>query len=198
MASLVIQKKEQKRKRLLDAAYTLFVSKGVSNTTIAQICEKASIAKGTFYLYFHDKEDILRALTKKLSLNILNATYEKVQYSNAPFVEKLVIMANALLELFEQHPDMVSLMKKDFIWPISEEEFLTTDDPTMSSIRQSIEEFSRISSISEHQILIRLYALISMFYSVAYSSIIDHFPDTIDALKPELFQMVRQSFTSIY
>lgn len=194
MAGLIAKKKEDKRKRLLDAAYDLFIKDGVSNTTISQICEKAGIAKGTFYLYFTDKEDILRALTKKLSLNLLDIAYSKVKDSSDTFVEKLVIMANALLEMAKEDPDFLLIMKKDFVWPITEEEFLTTDEKIMKSIREAIEKYAIVSSISEHQILVRLYALISMLCSVAYSSIIDHFPDTIDSLKPELFSMIRNSF----
>ncbi len=103
-------------------------------------------------------------------------------------------MADSLLDLFQNDPDMLTVMKKDFIWPISEEEFLTTTDETMSTIRSNIEEYANSISITEHQILVRLYALISMLCSIAYSSIIDHFPDTIDSLKPEIFSMIRKSF----
>lgn len=194
MAGLIAQKKEDKRKRLLDAAYDLFNKDGVSNTSIAEICKKAGIAKGTFYLYFSDKEDILRALTKKLSLNMLSIAYSKVKDSKDSFVENLVVMADVVLEMAKDDPDVLLLMKKDFVWPITEEEFLTTDDKVMKNIRQAIEKYAIVSSISEHQILVRIYALISMLCSVAYSSIIDHFPDTIDSLKPELFSMIRSTF----
>lgn len=194
MESLITRKKQDKRKRLLDAAYDLFVKNSVSATTISEICTQAGIAKGTFYLYFTDKEDILRALTKKLSLNILDIAYSKVKDSSDSFIDKLIIMAEEMLEMAKNDPDFLLIMKKDFVWPITEEEFLTTEDKTMKSIRESIEEFSVVSSISEHQILVRLYALISMLCSVAYSSIIDHFPDTIDSLKPELFSMIHNSF----
>ena len=51
--SLVLEmKKEEKRKKLLDAAYLLFLQKGAGHTTINDIAEEAKVAKGTFYLYF--------------------------------------------------------------------------------------------------------------------------------------------------
>lgn len=194
MAGLIARKKEDKRNRLLDAANHLFIEHGVSSTTISEICDEAGIAKGTFYLYFKDKEDILRALTKRISLTILKITYQKVKTETVGFVDKLVLMADYLLDLFKNDPDMLSIMKKDFIWPITEEEFLTTEDDTMSLIRRNIEEYAKEVVISEHQILVRLYALISMLCSIAYSSIIDDFPDSIDSLKPEIFTMIRKSF----
>ncbi len=194
MSGLIARKKEDKRNRLLDAANLLFTENGVSSTTIAKICDQAGIAKGTFYLYFKDKEDILRALTKRISLTILKATYQKVKDTNLSFEDRIILMADSLLDLFKNDPDMLTVMKKDFIWPISEEEFLTTTDETMATIRRNIEEYAKSISITEHQILVRLYAMISMLCSIAYSSIIDHFPDTIDSLKPEIFSMIRKSF----
>lgn len=194
MSELITRKKEEKRKRLLDAANILFIEKGVSSTTIAEICEKANIAKGTFYLYYKDKEDILRALTKRISLTILQKSYDEVKNIDVRFEDKVVLMANYLLDLFKSDPDLLTVMKKDFIWPISEEEFMMTTDDTLATIRTHIEEYAQSASITEHQVLIRLYALISMLCSISYSSVIDHFPDTIDALKPEIFSLIRQSF----
>lgn len=43
--------KQQKRTSLLDTAFKLFTTQGVSKTSIAEISQKAGIAKGTFYLY---------------------------------------------------------------------------------------------------------------------------------------------------
>jgi AcrR family transcriptional regulator len=46
----------------MDAAESLFLEHGVAPTTIEQITDGAGVAKGTFYLYFSSKEDILGAL----------------------------------------------------------------------------------------------------------------------------------------
>ncbi len=196
MSELIARKKEEKRNRLLDAANTLFIEKGVSSTTIADICNMANIAKGTFYLYYKDKEDILRALTKRISLAILKMSYETVKNVQGSFEDKIVLMANYLLDLYKNDPDLLTVMKKDFIWPISEEEFLTTSDETLADMRENIEEYAKQSLLTERQILIRIYSLISMLCSISYSSVIDKFPDTIDALKPEIFLMIRNSFTN--
>ena len=46
----------------MDAAEKLFLEQGVAPTTVEQITDGAGVAKGTFYLYFSSKEDILSAL----------------------------------------------------------------------------------------------------------------------------------------
>lgn len=195
MTELIARKKQEKRKALMDSAYSLFIKKGVARTSIAEICKEAGIAKGTFYLYFKDKDDILRALTKRLSGTILKRAYDKVPENSPSFVESAVIMADYLMDLFSADPDLVHLMKKDFVFPITEEEFMHTDDPTMSAIRENIRDFSRQCHLTIHQIVIRLYSLLSMICAVSYSSIEDHFPDRLSALKDEIFAMIRGSFS---
>lgn len=52
---------------LLDAAAALFVEKGIAATSIEDIAERAGVAKGTFYHYFHDRAAMLEALRKRYS-----------------------------------------------------------------------------------------------------------------------------------
>ncbi len=49
----------------MSAAQELFIENGVAPTTIDQIAAGASVAKGTFYLYFSSKEDVLAALRER-------------------------------------------------------------------------------------------------------------------------------------
>lgn len=60
-------RKEQKRQSLLDAAYALFTEKGVAKTSVDEIVRGANVAKGTFYLYFHDKDQLLDSWSKYIS-----------------------------------------------------------------------------------------------------------------------------------
>ena len=58
----VAENKQQKEQNLLDTAFELFTTKGFAKTSIADIVERAGMAKGTFYLYFRDKYDIQEKL----------------------------------------------------------------------------------------------------------------------------------------
>jgi AcrR family transcriptional regulator len=53
---------EERRDELMNAAERLFLKQGVGATTIDQITTAAKVAKGTFYLYFSGKDDVLAAL----------------------------------------------------------------------------------------------------------------------------------------
>lgn len=53
---------EIRREELMDAAQALFLEKSFSATSVDEIVKSADVAKGTFYLHFKTKEDVLLAL----------------------------------------------------------------------------------------------------------------------------------------
>ncbi|MFC7621477.1 TetR/AcrR family transcriptional regulator [Microlunatus sp. GCM10028923] len=56
---------EQRRTALLDAAAELVLAKGISGFTVEDVTNAAQVAKGTFYLYFRSKEQLVRALRER-------------------------------------------------------------------------------------------------------------------------------------
>ena len=54
-----VERKEQKRRLIMKAALKIFSRKGYSPTALDEIAQEAGIAKGTLYLYFKDKEDLI-------------------------------------------------------------------------------------------------------------------------------------------
>ena len=56
--SRVEKNKLLKQTNLMDTAFQLFTSQGLTKTSISDIVERAGVAKGTFYLYFKDKYDL--------------------------------------------------------------------------------------------------------------------------------------------
>src|SRR5262245_12204096 len=53
------KKSERTRAKIREAANRLFLARGVGETTVDAICAAAGVAKGTFYVYFRRKEDLL-------------------------------------------------------------------------------------------------------------------------------------------
>ena len=47
------------KKKLINAARTLLKEKGLSAINVEEITKTAGVAKGTFYVYFKKKEDII-------------------------------------------------------------------------------------------------------------------------------------------
>lgn len=195
MPNVILQKKLEKRKKLLDSSYELFVEKGISNVSIAEICQKAGIAKGTFYLYFTSKEDIARALNRRISFTLMQKAYDEVNRNRKDtFADNVITMANFIIDYFHADTETLKMMRKDFIFPLTVDDFDNSTNPLMISLRQEISDYASVSGYSNHEILFRLYSLLSMIAGICHSVIIDHFPDTdIDDLKPVLFDMIRKA-----
>lgn len=198
MPNVILHKKLEKRKKLLDSSYELFVEKGISNVSIAEICQKAGIAKGTFYLYFTSKEDIARALNRRISFTLMQKAYDEVNRNRKDtFADNVITMANFIIDYFHADTETLKMMRKDFIFPLTVDDFDNSTNPLMISLRQEISDYASVSGYSNHEILFRLYSLLSMIAGICHSVIIDHFPDTdIDDLKPVLFDMIRKAIQS--
>jgi len=64
--------REQKRRFILKAAAAAFGEKGFHAVSVKDIAGRAGIAHGTFYLYFKDKKDVYRALSRELRTQIVD------------------------------------------------------------------------------------------------------------------------------
>ena len=51
--------KERKKRRILEAATELFIQQGYRKTSIDEVARRAGVAKGTVYLYFKNKTELL-------------------------------------------------------------------------------------------------------------------------------------------
>lgn len=60
----------RRQKQILDAAASLFASKGYAGTTTREIAEAADVAEGTIYNYFGGKREILLAIAADMQATI--------------------------------------------------------------------------------------------------------------------------------
>jgi AcrR family transcriptional regulator len=59
------QRAIRKRNALLASAFAEFSARGFEATTAKSIADRAGVATGTFYQYFHNKEDVLLEITRQ-------------------------------------------------------------------------------------------------------------------------------------
>lgn len=59
------RRKDARPRELLDAALAVFVERGFAGARPEEIALRAGVSKGTLYLYFHSKEDMLLALIEE-------------------------------------------------------------------------------------------------------------------------------------
>jgi AcrR family transcriptional regulator len=56
------RRKEERPQELLEAALSLFVEKGFAATKTDEVAQRAGVSKGTLYLYYPSKEELLKAV----------------------------------------------------------------------------------------------------------------------------------------
>ena len=105
------REKEQRRREILDAARRVFFSKGIHRATMDDVAAAAELGKGTLYIYFSSKEELLAHLLLE-GLNLLNERLEKA-YSpgeEVPPDERIKRLSCAYVNFFQEYPGYLRLM----------------------------------------------------------------------------------------
>ena len=71
-------RKEDKRRRIVEAAFEIFAKKGYAETTVEEIAELAGVGKGTVYDYFRTKLEVLLHAFRTHSLVMEVSDLEKL------------------------------------------------------------------------------------------------------------------------
>lgn len=97
MPALGPDRKEERRRNLLDAAWRCAGSKGFAELTVEDICEAAGVSKGSFYGYFTSKLDLLIGLLDDDAAR-LEARIEELTATKKTGIDRLEAFAKAMLE----------------------------------------------------------------------------------------------------
>jgi AcrR family transcriptional regulator len=65
-ATRASERRESRKGALVDAAFGVFMDKGVAASSVDDIVAAAGVAKGTFYLYFQTKDDAVNAVAERV------------------------------------------------------------------------------------------------------------------------------------
>ena len=111
-----IAMEEDKRQLIMDAAIDLFIEKGFSHTSISHITQKADIGKGTLYLYFSSKEELLWEVFSYCLQRNIAACKEGVEKKKTAMGNLCLRMKNAVTWSME-HPKETKLEEMYLRYP---------------------------------------------------------------------------------
>jgi AcrR family transcriptional regulator len=83
------RRKDARPHELLEAALTLFVEKGFAATRADEVARRAGVSKGTLYLYYPSKEELLKAAIAHFLSARIAATAEEVRRIDGPMAPVL-------------------------------------------------------------------------------------------------------------
>jgi len=94
--------KEARPQQLLDAALTLFAEKGFAATRAEEVAQRAGVSKGTLYLYYPSKEELLKAVIREHLSSRIAAGAAAAEKHRGPVAELLrEVFARWWLEVFD-------------------------------------------------------------------------------------------------
>lgn len=115
--SEIANKKMEKRMKILESAFSLFQEKSVAATAIDDIVKASGIARGTFYLYFKDKSDLLEEIIMYKSMEsikkLLSATTQKIQEENLPFTDICQLFIDDYIDFLVMNKDILAVLQKN-------------------------------------------------------------------------------------
>ena len=187
-------KKLIKEKDLYSAAYELFTTKGFQNTAIDDIVKKAGVAKGTFYLYFKDKYDIINKIILQKSSGLIKEAMQKTkEESFDDFIDMFLFYVNYIIEYLKDNKLMLKIVNKNFSWGVYRRAIMQPEQH--EEMREVINILivnmeSRGTDKKESEKI--LFMIIELIGSVCYSSIILEEPYDMDTMKPILFKTIKK------
>lgn len=105
------RRKLEIRERILSAAYQSFLERGVGETTLEDICERADVANRTFFNHFPTRIDMMRALSERRLAELQDVIFEG---STAPTPAHLISLfdriAGQMVDLGEKYREVVGEM----------------------------------------------------------------------------------------
>jgi TetR/AcrR family transcriptional regulator len=105
-------KKDNTEEKILYAAQTVFIHKGMDGARMQEIADEAGINKALLHYYFRTKQKLFDAIFKKVFSQIFPNIMEMV-HSELPFEEKLGIFLDKYIDLLHKNPFLPTFVLKE-------------------------------------------------------------------------------------
>lgn len=187
------ENKKKKRHALLSQAFSLFMNKGISNTTISDITQSAGVGKGTFYFYFKDKDDLIEKLIAQKAEQLFMHALEKLHAQPQPLSveDSLILIADDLLTQLIQDSKLLKFINKNLNYGIYKSAL------TREEVRNDFDFLGNYYKLIEtdgsewNEPILMLYTIVELVSSTCHSIILDQDPVDYEYYKPYLFACIR-------
>ncbi|MCI6389049.1 MAG: TetR/AcrR family transcriptional regulator [Ruminococcus sp.] len=192
----ITKKKNEKYTKILDTALGLFEKNGTHLVSIDEIVKGAGVAKGTFYLYFKDRYDLISTLIiEKASkyMSLLSDEYEPRNFGDVSTSVRHYI--EYISDFLQKNKTLCILIEKNLNTCVNA--VAQTKEGPIKELYEKI--FSELINcgVSEAEARAKLYLYIELIVSSCCNAIIMETPYTIEELKPHLCQIIESSIVNI-
>lgn len=188
------EKKLTKKINMIDAAYKLFLEKGVNITAIDDVVKSAGVAKGTFYLYFKDKYDLLDQIVMSKSEGVIRKAIsdlkEKRETESMSTAEQFIFFTDRIIDYMATNKELAALINKNL--SACFDVFISDDASLLKDDIRTLTELLIQTGLTEREAYIHLYMFTGTISSACFDAIVKGRPFTIDELKPQIHLMIKK------
>ena len=180
-----VTKKIEKKMKIIDTAFSLFREHSVSATAIDDIVKAAGIARGTFYLYFKDKSDLLEQIilykSTEYMKEILKDFSDSPIYTEADFYERVRVFLNCFIDFMINNKEILPVMTKNISSCIKNlPEFF---DSEIGATYTSLTTFMQTLGYTPENAHMTAFIVIDMTGSVCADAIMQNKPFPIEKIR---------------
>ncbi len=196
-SKLRFDKQADKSDRILEAAYQLFLEQGFDEVSIQEIADRAGVAKGTFYLYYRDKEHLKACIISQKSNEIFRQALRALHQTDIQdFSDQIIFVVDYVLDILTQNQEVLKLIAKNLSFGVFNRRVSEYFVDDQADIVQVLLHAARRSGIRLRSPKILLFMIIELASSTCFSCILDAEPLEIAAFKPYLFDAIRELIRS--
>ena len=178
-------KKLEKKTKIIETAYQQFRNVGIGATAIDDVVKAAGIARGTFYLYFRDKSDLIDQLILYKSAETMKEILLQVRRQRGAAGDNFFAAVRAGLELYvdflEQHRDILAVLDKNIAACMRE--FPNFYDEEFREIYGGVLNRFSEAGIPREEATRTIYLVISMIDSVCVDAILFSRPYPLEEIR---------------
>ncbi len=177
---------------LLNASYKLFLLNGVNNTTVDDIVSEANVAKGTFYVYFHDKYDLQKQLVIRKSYELFRQAMQELSgLYITDFGDQIIFVINYVIDRLVDNPDLGSLIAKDLSLGVYSSSLSLIMDNQDDGFKRMFMDRLKKNGIKLKNPEVTFFMIIELVSSTCVHAITDSKPLPIMEFKPYLYDTIR-------
>jgi AcrR family transcriptional regulator len=192
MTSKIRKNQEQKREKLLEAAFYLMTRKDLADISIAELAKEAGIAKGTFYLYFRDKYDLRDFLVYEESEKILNEAWERLcEHDIRDFEDSVIFLVDEVLKILEHKPVVLNFIKHNLSWGVFHGRLAAAVEKDAFNLVDRLKERALSDGWHIERPDILTFMILELVSAVGYNAILYKVPADMEQMRPYLYDSIR-------
>lgn len=167
------KKIEQREAEILSVARRMFAQQGFRETNLNDVAREVGIARGTIYLHFPTKEELLRAIVDHGEDHLLQSMKRAIEDMAEP-VEQLRAVLVEYLKIHKDYEDMIRILSPELKGLVTSRLYGEGEIPPITALVQRIIEEGKARGQFQQEIDTRVaaFALFSLVTMQTYQDLV--------------------------